>query len=91
MALSVFIYVFLIFLVICSVKVFFSILGNNTLARENYTMLQNQFTEEINKQKSINQKLILVDALNNSLMKRIFKIISDLFIIQDGILKNQFE
>lgn len=91
MALAISIYVLLFFLVICSVKVFYEILANRIVAEQEYSSLQNQLIKELNKQKIICQESRLVEDLNNSLMQRLFKIVSDLLLVKEYILKKQFE
>jgi hypothetical protein len=71
------------------VRVFFVSQFIKEQGNKNYSFIENQLKLEIVKKKGINEKIILANRFNNSIMLKLFKITNELLLIQKLIFDKQ--
>ncbi|WP_250434649.1 hypothetical protein [Hanstruepera flava] len=82
MIFSICIFILVLVVSVYAFKTFVSTIAENSKGQEICLVLQSSLQDEIQKQKSIKQKLKLVEDLNCMLKRNIFKIIKDILEIQ---------
>ncbi|WP_223033675.1 hypothetical protein [Hanstruepera marina] len=86
MIFSVFIFILVLVVSVYAIKTYISIITESNRGYEICLGLQSTLQNEIQKQKSIKQKLKLLDGLNHILKRNIFKIVKDVFEMQKQVL-----
>ena len=71
------------------VRVFFVSQFIKEQGNKNFSFIENQLKLEIVKNKGINEKIILANRFNNSIMLKLFKITNELLLIQKLIFDKQ--
>lgn len=73
--------------ILFALKAFFKIGVLKKTYQNRFNQLKNKLDIETEKSKSIHQKTILINKLNKSLHKRIFKIVESFFLFQKFVFK----
>lgn len=87
---NVIIITLVIFLVITSIFKFFEILKDVNTRNQNFNVLTNKLSDQIQLQSSLKHRVILLDRLNVFMFKQVSFILKELMDVQKSLLSNNF-